>query len=108
MQMRTDPRSPIMRGVYLISPTDVDMKHARKRAAHVDPAALPHPNRRLRRKLARRMPAHPDNRVRLEVDELLGDHRATSTSPVMPSSSGPVVTSNASVRSSSQAIATDR
>lgn len=74
MKMRTDPRSPIMSGVYLLSPTDVDMKHAAKRAAHVDRAALPHPNRRLRRKLARKMAAHPNHRLRLEVDELLGDH----------------------------------
>lgn len=72
--MITHPGSPIMAGIYLISPTDVDMNHARKRAAHVDRAALPHVNRRLRRKLARRMPAHPNDRLRLEVDELLGDH----------------------------------
>lgn len=51
MELHTDPRSPIMRGLYLIDPTDVDLRHAQKRAVGVK--ALPASNRAARRRLAR-------------------------------------------------------
>jgi hypothetical protein len=57
VEMRTDPRSPgPHRRVMMLDPSDVDLRHAARRTAALDPGTpLPSANRATRRKYARKV-----------------------------------------------------